>query len=568
MADELLANGDLFALRAARKAGKLKGPHGVKAVERAVELISQLEEGVLNQYHKRLREALNYGAREFNRLIGQKEKESKAKAEMLPTLGGAIGEWLVEYCYDVEDGKARLAYRDPDGKVGMADDVVIEGVKYIPYPPIDYVRRQVVLFPSKMSEEEQSTNELIKAVELFIHRYYLLDDNYLARIMAYYVLLTWIFDAFEALPYLRALGDYGSGKSELMRRVGHVCYRMTTAGGANTLATFFRVTEMFRGTVFIDEADLEDGGDMANGIIKFLNMGAMKGQFITRMVESMDWKGDRILVPEPFDPFCPKLIAMREDFKDKAVSSRSLTIHVVGKSTEELLEREVPLQIDDAFRAQSLALRNRLLRWRMDNWVPSMQMTNDLADTHLSARLNQVTMAVKSLAKLAQDEGLMAEITRFLRAYALEEVRERSLSIPAYIVEAIWDMWREPKLRDKFLQSTREGRMYFWMADVRERANRIVDALNQAGSVREGDSAGAEISPQGMGHYIREKLRLEVGKRQGSGVPVYWDEEKMVRLGKKYGVLELDYEVSEDPEVPEVAIPLELPLEGGNAPAV
>jgi len=325
---------------------------------------------------------------------------------------------------------------------------------------------------------------------------------------------------------------------------------------------------MFRGTVFIDEADLEDGGDMANGIIKFLNMGAMKGQFITRMVESMDWKGDRILVPEPFDPFCPKLIAMREDFKDKAVSSRSLTIHVVGKSTEELLEREVPLQIDDAFRAQSLALRNRLLRWRMDNWVPSMQMTNDLADTHLSARLNQVTMAVKSLAKLAQDEGLMAEITRFLRAYALEEVRERSLSIPAYIVEAIWDMWREPKLRDKFLQSTREGRMYFWMADVRERANRIVDALNQAGSVREGDSAGAEISPQGMGHYIREKLRLEVGKRQGSGVPVYWDEEKMVRLGKKYGVLELDYEVSEDPEVPEVAIPLELPLEGGNAPAV
>ncbi len=42
-----------------------------------------------------------------------------------------------------------------------------------------------------------------------------------------------------------------------------------TASGANTASTFFRATEMYRGTVFIDEADLHDGGDMSNDIVKF-----------------------------------------------------------------------------------------------------------------------------------------------------------------------------------------------------------------------------------------------------------------------------------------------------------
>lgn len=547
--EELLENAELFALRFAKKAGKAQGPDRIKEVEKASLLIRQLDENTLSQYHKELRTALGFATREFNRVLTSLakdgEKKGKREPDVFPTLGGVFGDWLLEYCYDPEENKAMLAYRNPEGKVGMADDLLIDGLKYIPKPPNKFIQRQAVLFPSSVGPRIE-TKQLVGEVEKYINKYYLMDDPYLVKIIAYYVLLTWIYDAFEALPYLRAVGDYGSGKSELMKRVGYICYRLITASGANTSATFFRTKEMYGGTVFIDEADLHDGGDMANDIVKFLNLGAMKGNPITRMVESLDYFGNKVLEPEPFDTFGPKLIAMREDFRDKAVGSRSLTIHVVGKSAEELLDAGVPIQIDDEFRARAIELRNKLLRWRLEHFVENIELSNDLVDVNLSARLNQVTMAVKALAKIAEDKNLLEEITKFLRAYAKDEVREKSLTMQAYIVEAMWELWKDEEVREMYLHHSIDGRSYLWMHDIRERANTILDSINEAGSVREESGGGAELTPQGVSHYLREGLQVEVGKRQGVGVPVYWVTKKMIRLGKKYGVLEMDFELEEE----------------------
>lgn len=549
LAEELLGKAELFALRYAKQAGQNRGPDKVQAVEDASKLIKQLDENTLSQYHKELRDALGFGTREFDRVLRSlvNEGDEKKDPTVVVTLGEVVSDWVLEYCYDPVEDRARLAYRNPLGKVGMADDLMIDGLKYIPKPPNKFIQRGAVLFPVDLGEKV-GTKELITEVEDYIVSYYLMDDPYLIKIIAYYVLLTWIYDAFEALPYLRAVGDYGSGKSELMKRVGFICYRLITASGANTSATFFRTKEMYKGTVFIDEADLHDGGDMANDIIKFLNLGAMKGNMITRMVETLDYHGNKVLEPEPFDTFGPKLIAMREDFKDKAVSSRSLTVHVVGKSAEELMDNGVPLQIDEEFREKASQLRNKLLRWRLENYVENIELGNDLVDVNLSARLNQVTMAVKALAKIANDENLMDEITRFLRAYAKDEVRERSLTMQAYVVEALWELWKSEEVRDLYMKHGLDGRDYFWMHDIRKRANDILDSINEAGSAREEGEGKkkAELTPQGMGHYLREDLQIEVGKRQGSGVPVYWDTKKMIRLGKKFGVLDQDYENQEE----------------------
>jgi len=544
--NKVLAEAELFALRVARQAGVTTGPQRVADIQAAGELISKLPENILSQYHTVLRKALDFGVREFDRVLrtvaGEGEEDEKARVEV--TLGGVFGEWLLEYIYDPEEDKALLAYRDPTGKVGVGSEVFIDGLRYIPKPVTEFVRRRAVLLATGLGEE-MGTRELVGEVEAFINRYYLLDNGHLVKIIAYYVLLTWIYDSFEALPYLRALGDYGSGKSELMKRVGYVCYRLITASGANTSATFFRTTEMYKGTVYIDEADLHDGGDMSNDIIKYLNQGAMKGNPITRMAEVVDFFGNKVLEPQPFDTFGPKLIAMREDFRDRAVSSRSLTVQVTGKSTEELMEAGIPLHIDDAFREEAAELRNLLLRWRLDHFVPHIDLGRELMDINLSARLNQVTMAIKAMGIIAGDDGLITEITGFLREYAKGEVQERSLTMQAYVVEALWELKRNAGLYEHL---SIDGRTYFWMHDVRERANIILDSINEAGSVRgdeETRSFGPQLTPQGVGKYLRADLQIEVGARQGSGVPVYWDEKRMLRLGRKYGVLKGD-DVVED----------------------
>ncbi len=540
-----------LALIMAERAGGLSGAARDAAMQEAFAVISQMKPTELALYRTRMAKALDMQKRDFNGAVKAVTTEIKAEgggggrnADVVETLGGAFGEWLVEYLYDPESKKAALAYRSPERKVGTADSLLIEGVRLVPKKVNDFIENGAVLFPSDVGEL-LATRELIALLESFIKRWYLLPNGYLAKIIAYYVLLTWVYDAFEALPYLRATGDYGAGKSELMKRVGHVCYRLIMASGSNTAATFFRTVEIYKGTVFIDEADLSDGGDMANDLVKFLNLGAMKGNPISRLVKVTDMNGNESFEPMTFQTFGPKLIAMREDFRDKAVGSRALTVRLMAREPYELKAAGIPLHIGKQFRMEALELRNLLLRWRLEHWTPEIELSDDLMDLQLSSRMNQIVMPIKALAKITQDEELISEIERFMRSYALELISARSMTYASYIVEAMWAIWDE----GQDVAVSIEGEKYLWMSEIRKRANDIV--RNMAGEEEE-DEGGEEkkkkkkqkikyISPQLASKIIRDELQLRVGRRQGAGVPVYWDEIKMVALGKKYGVLSLDF---------------------------
>ena len=522
-------------------------------------MISQMEPLLQAKYRSRLAKAMGISVRDFNNIAKaaqSKKKKGKDEDEGEPiyTLGGNLQGWLVDYVYDPEKDQALLAYRDPDGKVGMETKIEIEGQVYLPKPPNSFIRDGGVLFSSGLGSLKP-TRELVAMTEAFIKQHYLLETNYLAKIIAYYVLLTWIYDSFNALPYLRGMGEPGAGKSELMRRIGHVCYRLMTASGANTSASFFRATEMYRGTVFIDEADLHDGGDMSNDIIKFLNQGAMKGNPIWRLEETYGPDGSKSYEPATYQTFCPKLIAMRKDFKDSAVGSRCLTLKLMPREPIELKSAGVRLYIDEEFREKAVLLRNMLLRWRLEHWQPEIQVNEDLMDLEISSRLNQVTMPLKALA--LDDEALQSEIEKFLRAYNMELVLSRNMTVAARVVEAIWKIYVYPDLRALMVRTTADGdQEYMMIGDVRRIANELMDEMNRASDEEPDEDKPKrkkdELSARGVGSVIRNTLQLHVGQRQGKGFPVYWDQLKMEALAKRYGVV--------PPEVKDVPKQNEIPF--------
>ena len=388
----------------------------------------------------------------------------------------------------------------------------------------------------------KSTRELVAFVELFIRQSYLLEYRNMAKVMAYYVMLTWVYDSFNALPYLRAMGEPGAGKSELMKRVGFVCYRMMTASGASSASSFFRATEKYQGTVFIDEADLHEGGDMTNDLVKFLNLGAMKGNPIWRTVEVMKPDGSRVFEPDTFRTFCPKLIAMRKEFKDDAVATRCITVKLQPREAFELKAAGVRLHIDEEFRRKALALRNLLLRWRMETWQPEILINEDDIDMEISSRLNQVTIALLAIAK--DDPELKAEIRRFLREYYAELTLSKSMTIAARVVEAIWKIYKYPDLRLLMLHKDEAGLEYMMVGDVKKIANEIMDEMNSSGDDEEADEdkkdkrrkKGDELTARGVGSIVRNELQLKVGRRRMSGFPVIWDEIRMTGLAKRYGL--------------------------------
>ena len=526
----------------ARWAGQADGSEKDQRVKMTFSIIKLLPKVDRSVYRERLVDLLGIGVREYNDILkaamGDKEGDD-GPGIVIETLGGFESGWLLEYIYNPEEKKGLLAYRDPERKMGTAEYVDIEGIRYAAPTPSKFITDGGVLFASELGNLKP-TRELTGIVEAMIHQHYLLENKYLGRIIAYYVLMTWVYDCFNALPYLRAMGEAGAGKSELMRRIGHLCYRMMSASGANTGASFFRATEKYRGTVFLDEADLHDGGDMSNDLVKFLNLGAMKGNPIWRLEEVLTEGGGKSYEVATFQTFCPKLIAMRRDFKDDAVGSRSLTIKLMPREPIELKARGIRLYIDEEFRKQAAAIRNLLLRWRFEHWEPEIEVTEEMMDLNISSRLNQVTMPMKALAK--DDPELRTEMETFLQAYNREMVLTRSMTIAARVVEALWKIWGDTETREKYLQQADDGvNWYVMIGDVAKVADAIMDEMNatdEEGESEETKKKGKKdkLTARGVGSLVRNELQLYVGERRGKGFPVYWDAIKMEALAKRYGV--------------------------------
>lgn len=553
----------------AEKSGMVEGAKREAAQRDVFGLVAKMGKVELAQYRDRLARLMGIKKSEFDGVLKAVSSNGSAAAgkrdaEIVETLGGMFGAvdgskgWLVEYVYEPEKNEARLAWRDPDGKTGVSDSLLIGGIKYVPKPPNGFIRDGAVLFASDLGELK-STRELVALAEMFIKRHYLLDGRFLPRIIAYYVMLTWVYDAFNALPYLRAMGEPGAGKSELMRRVGAICYRLITASGANTAACFFRTTEIYKGTVFIDEADLSDGGDMTNDLVKFINLGAMKGNPISRLEESFDSTGKKVWEPGTFSTFGPKLIAMRKDFADKAVGSRAITIPLIEKDPIELKAAGIQLQMNEDFKRQAIIMRNLLLRWRLAHWEVEIEISEELMDLEISARLNQVTMPLLALAK--DDPELLSEIRKFLRTYYAEMVLDRSMTIAARVVEAMWEIWKSPVDHAKHIKKDSTGRMYMFSSAIFKKTNAIIDEMNDGGDEENEEDKKKrrrkELTGQGIVRILRDHLHIEVGKHWHEGSPVYWDEMKMKIYGKQYGVLsskELNEGVPAPPEPAEPKI--------------
>ena len=70
-------------------------------------------------------------------------------------------------------------------------------------------------------------------IRAYIHRYLEPPPSYEA-ISALYILLTWVYEFAPSFPYLRVIGDWGTGKTRYLQVVGSICFRPIFASGAAT----------------------------------------------------------------------------------------------------------------------------------------------------------------------------------------------------------------------------------------------------------------------------------------------------------------------------------------------
>ncbi len=100
-------------------------------------------------------------------------------------------------------------------------------------PPLSngMVEKGTILLPSGAAPYG-SQQQLLGEIKAFIHCYVDIHDFW-EDLIAHYVLMTWVYDRFTAIPYLRFLSDFGTGKSRLLQTVVHICYKGICGGGCN-----------------------------------------------------------------------------------------------------------------------------------------------------------------------------------------------------------------------------------------------------------------------------------------------------------------------------------------------
>lgn len=521
-------------------AGGQQGAARDEAMKRALAIICTLSELELAQYRKPLARALQVDVREMTNMV-KKFGETAAKdargGEPMYTWGGYIQGYLVEYLYDQENHTASLAWRDPDGGLGSGRYVEIEGQRYEAFEPVESLANGAVIFPSRLGEHK-TIRELLAYIEAYLKAAYLMPNDKMSRLMAYYVLLTWLYDSFETVIYLRAMGSAGSGKSEFMRRIGLICYRMMTANGAGSTSSLFRALERYRGTVFIDEADIQNS-DSENDMVKFYNLGAMRNNPIWRTIEVTDANGQKNWEAVSFQTFCPKLVAMRKEFRDDAVGSRSLTFKFQSREMAELKAAGIPLAITAQMRERAGAIRNLLVRWRLETWRPEIEVDMEAYDLTISPRLNQVAGPLLAIA--ADDPEQQEEIRKNLREYYAETILSKSMTITARVIEALWKIWKYPDLHRQLVKAEPDGTHLVKIGDVTRITNELIDEMNETddGDADEEKKNRREqqgVKPHRVGRILREELQLQVTERRRDGFWVIWNEPRITGLSTRYGV--------------------------------
>lgn len=428
----------------------------------------------------------------------EKDVTERGKLRRIYTAGQAIpGKGVVELVLRPDKTTALVHWEDE--RWTLTERVAIDDhTELAPLPGSNnLIAHRVVLLPSE-PVDYGADDELVAEIRHFIRTYVSVSPRF-AHVAAHYVLLSWVYDRFNELPYLRVRGDYGTGKTRFLLTVGSLCYRPIFASGASTVAPIFYALSTFRGTLIVDEGDFRASDEKAD-IVKILNNGNARGLPLLRMMLTASGN----YTPRAFTVYGPKIVATRGAYDDLALESRFIT----EEMTSEGLAPEVPINLGDGYERDALALRNKLLLYRFRHLGRSPAAPPPLTES-IEPRLRQV---FAPLLAVVDDPLVREEIAAIAAEYHEEILAERGMSLEAQVLEAV---------RDSFARGTDRVSLQ----DVA----RLLVRRNES-------DVGRHISSRWVGRFVRKRLHLRTEKSNGIYVIPLAELAKMRRLLARHGL--------------------------------
>ena len=406
---------------------------------------------------------------------------------------------IIELVYDRERKLTRFAVFDGD-TASIVDDIDDEHGMAVPIPATNnLIKHEVVTLPDDVGSYG-STRSLINDIQAYLYRYVDLSEPF-SHLAGWYILLTWVYDAFNEVPYLRLRGDYGSGKTRALLVIGSLTYKGFFASGASTVSPIFHILDTFRGTLIFDEADFRFTDEKAE-LVKILNNGNVRGFPVLRTAITMQKEFD----PRAFMVYGPKIVAMRGSYDDQALESRFLT----EEMGQRRMRSDIPINLPESQKEEARQLRNKLLDYRFRN-LRRLSINASLVDPSLSPRMNQILVPLLSIV---EEDADRAKIREAVESFDLRLEADRTNTAEAGVLEVLVDICGRVKA-----------------------GNIPISMLTEAFIKRYRAEYERPITNRFVGGILRKRLRILTVKSHGVYVMPESERAKVRELAIRYGVL-------------------------------
>lgn len=431
---------------------------------------------------------------------GRPEKKPKARETSF------ISDDRFLYEQIVTDGVSSfLRYDSESGEIVTVSEAAISGETLLPITG-EEIGLGAIILPSNAAEFGD-TKSLLAEIEEHISHYLDLSASF-RKFASYYILLTWLYDRMTTLPYLRALGDTGCGKSRFLDVIGRLCYKPILVSGCVTPAPIYRLIKRWAGTMILDEADLKSSDEYSE-VVTILNCGFERDRPVIRATKD---NPDKI---QFLPTFGPKVFATRRKFKDAALEARCLT-----EIMQETQRSDIPAILARAFYEEQKKLRTKLLLYRFRNWsVTDSEQALTLDLSEIEPRLRQIGSAFGAV--FANQTEVLEDFKAFIKEHQRELIEQRAFTPIGQVVETLFSLIESDALDTLDTLDTVSGIQ-----------------LLPIGSKDIADILG--FSPQSVG-LILKTLGLETKlKRQASGNKrcIVFDKQKLETLKRRYIVTE------------------------------
>jgi hypothetical protein len=292
-----------------------------------------------------------------------------------------------------------------DPQIAYSEILADSGHAYLP-EQVDPNLLRSIRMPIE-AEPYESLAQLISDISALILRCVALSDTD-ARLLAHFVLATWLIDRLPIAPYFALVGPPQSGKTTLLRVLHLLCRRSLFASDA-TSVTLLHACDQLHPTLLIDEtSSVED----PVALRRLLRIGNTPGSLVLRHKQS-------------WNVFGAKVICWRELPDDAALNSRCiiLPMHAVN-------DPALHLPDDPEIVSAAATLQSQLLYYRLANYSRIATPAMSEAAKSLPSRKRELYLALA--APCSADE----ESHRFLLDHFSEQNThsDDSLSAAEYSV--------------------------------------------------------------------------------------------------------------------------------------